>query len=332
MPMRRPGSGHFVPLWILYTERMLSLDDVTVQIGSATLLAGASLDVVPGRLTAVVGPNGAGKTTLLRVASGDLAPTRGRVTLDATPMRDWSPRQQAQRRAVLPQHTRLDFSFSVLDVVLMGRTPHVGRGGESARDWHVADAALDAVGLGALAARDYATLSGGEQQRVHLARALAQLGTVPHDAGDADRSGPTLSTGDADAGRDSEPNRYLLLDEPTASLDLAHQHSVMRVARQGTRDGVGVLAILHDLNLAAQYADRLVLLHDGVVHAQGTPDRVLTPPQIREVFGLSVLVQRHPCHNCPLVVSAPDAHGGGTGSGAASFSLPTPSSSTTRES
>jgi len=260
---------------------MIALHDITVRIGEATLLETVSAAVRPGRLTAVVGPNGAGKTTLLRVATGELAPSVGTVEMDGGPLDALPPREQARRRAVLPQQSQLHFAFSVLEVVLMGRTPHV-RGAESARDWKVAQAALGAVGMADFADRTFPTLSGGEQQRVHLARALAQIWTPPTDG-----------------------HRYLLLDEPTASLDLAHQQNVLRATRTFAADGVGVLAILHDLNLAAQYADHVVMLHRGAVHAQGPPGDVFAPAGIEEVFGCPVCVVAHPTQPCPLVV--PDA-------------------------
>jgi len=260
---------------------MIALRDITVRIGDATLIQDVSAAVRPGQLTAVVGPNGAGKTTLLRVATGELEPSAGTVAMDDRPLGALPEREQARRRAVLPQQSQLHFAFSVLQVVLMGRTPHL-HGAESARDWEIAHAALRTVAMGDFAERDFPTLSGGEQQRVHLARALAQIWTPP------------------DAG-----HRYLLLDEPTASLDLAHQHQVLQTAAGLAADGVGVLAILHDLNLAAQYADHVVMLRRGTLHAKGLPRDVFTPAGVEDVFGCPVRVIAHPTQPCPLIV--PDA-------------------------
>jgi iron complex transport system ATP-binding protein len=184
---------------------------------------------------------------------------------------------------VLPQASRLHFSFSVLEVVLMGRTPHVqGRAGPA--DWAIAENALEAAGMGGFVDREFPTLSGGEQQRVHLARALAQVWTAPDDTGPDGR------------------RRYLLLDEPTASLDLAHQQNVLQTAHSFADEGGGVLAILHDLNLAAQFADHVVVMAEGRVRTQGAPETVFTPPCIREVFGCPVCVLAHPTQSCPLIV------------------------------
>jgi iron complex transport system ATP-binding protein len=274
---------------------MIALEDVTVRIGDAVLVDRASTAVRPGRLTAVVGPNGAGKTTLLQVASGERDPSSGTVAMDGVPLGALAPADQARRRAVLPQQSRLRFAFSVLEVVVMGRTPHA-RGGESARDWRVAEAALRSVGMAGLSDRSFPTLSGGEQQRVHLARALAQVWDPP-------------ATG----------HRYLLLDEPTASLDLGHQQQVLRTARRLADDGASVLAILHDLNLAAQFADRVVVMAGGRIRAQGPAGEVLTPGLIGEVFGWPVCVLQHPTRACPLIV--PDERPGTSAPG----SPPTPS-------
>ena len=257
---------------------MITLDDITVRIGNATLIEGVTAEVRPGQLTAVVGPNGAGKTTLLRVAGGELVPSAGGVHLDDRSLASVPEQEQARRRAVLPQASRLHFSFSVLEVVLMGRTPHV-QGREGPADWAIAEDALAAVGMGDFVDREFPTLSGGEQQRVHLARALAQVWTAL-----------------------DEGNRYLLLDEPTASLDLAHQQNVLQTARSFADEGAGVLAILHDLNLAAQFADHIVVMAEGQVHTQGAPETVFTPPCIREVFGCPVCVLAHPTQSCPLIV------------------------------
>jgi iron complex transport system ATP-binding protein len=179
----------------------------------------------------------------------------------------------------MPQQSQLHFAFSVLEVVLMGRTPHL-QGGETKRDWQIAEAALESVDMADFAERSFPTLSGGEQQRVHLARTLAQIWSPP-----------------------ANGNRYLLLDEPTASLDLAHQHNVLQAARGLATDGVGVLAILHDLNLAAQYADHVVVMQQGRVHAQGAPDIVFTPTCIHDVFGWPVCILDHPTQSCPLIVA-----------------------------
>jgi iron complex transport system ATP-binding protein len=268
---------------------MLSLGDVSVTIGAATLVRGVSLDVCPGQVSVVVGANGAGKTTLLRVASGEQEPSAGRVEMDGTALGTLGARTQARRRAVLPQHPELRFPFSVEEVVLMGRTPHLN-GRESAGDVRIARRALRVVGMEAFSGRAFPTLSGGEQRRVHLARALAQIWEPA-----------------------PEGSRYLLLDEPTASLDVAHQHEVLRVAVRLSRQGVGVLAVLHDLNLAAQYGDHLTVLKDGETCASGMPHEVITPQVIREAFGVDALVQAHPCHTCPLVVPIPSGAESATG-------------------
>ena len=255
---------------------MLALEDATVRIGRATLLDGLSLEVAPGEVVAVVGPNGAGKTTALRLLAGETAPSSGRAVLDGRPfdLEDGL----ARRRAVLPQKSALAFGFSALDVVMLGRTPHRST---RAEDRAAASRSMHAAGVAGLAGRRYPSLSGGEQQRVHLARALAQLDGT---------EGP----------------RYLLLDEPTSALDLAHQHAVLRVARRQAADGVGVLAVLHDLNLAAQYADRIAVLAGGRLVAVGTADAVLTPSVVRCAFGISVVVTRNPCAACPMVVPTAD--------------------------
>ncbi|WP_407928443.1 heme ABC transporter ATP-binding protein [Deinococcus aquaedulcis] len=244
-------------------------------VAGREVLRGVSLSLQAGELLAVLGRNGAGKSTLLAHLSGDLR-ARG-VQLFGQPLPPRRPRELARRRAVLPQHTAVPFAAEVLDIVLLGRIPHGRR--ETPADRAMAADCLARVGLAGFGARSIQTLSGGEQQRVHLARTLAQLSGT---AGD----------------------RVLLLDEPTASLDLAHQHATLRLARDLCAEGVGVLAVLHDLNLAAQYADRVLLLAGGEVLAWGPPAAALTPAHIQAAYGHEVLVTRHPCLDCPLIVSA----------------------------
>ncbi|MCK6629244.1 MAG: heme ABC transporter ATP-binding protein [Anaerolineae bacterium] len=256
--------------------------EVSFKIGPKTLLQNISLTVEPGQVVAVVGPNGAGKSTLLKILSGDLRPGMGKVLLQGNPLAAWPLRERARMRAVLPQQSRLQFPFTTLEVALMGRMPHTS-GREGQRDYEIARAALAAADVLHLAGRLYPTLSGGEQQRAQLARVLAQIWEAP-----------------------PQGRRYLLLDEPTTSLDLAHQHDTLHLARDFARQGVGVLTILHDLNLAAQYADRVLMLRSGRQIAWGPPPQVLTPPLIQAAFDIAVTVLPHPQLGCPLVVSTPE--------------------------
>ena len=266
---------------------MLVARRVSVVAGGHELLSEVDCAIRPGELLGVVGPNGAGKSTLLKLLCGDLAPSSGEILLEGRPLRAWKNLEQAKRRAVLPQDSQLSFPFTALEVALMGRSPHV-RGAECARDTAIAYETLEVAKALALADRLYPTLSGGEKQRVQLSRVLAQIWEAPE-------------TG----------SRYLLLDEPTNNLDLAHQHGILRIARLLAREGAGVFAVLHDLNLAAQYADRVLLLHGGRVAAAGTPREVLTEALIHATFDTPVVVTVHPCLDCPLVVSAAGVPEGG---------------------
>jgi iron complex transport system ATP-binding protein len=259
---------------------MLRADDIGVSYGPAEVLRGPSLAVAPGEVVAVLGPNGAGKSTLLAVLAGTLRPHRGEAALEGKALAAWAPRALALRRAVLPQHSELAFGFSVLEVVLLGRSPHAGTATRD-QDLAVAEACLAEAEVAPLAGRSYPTLSGGERQRVQLARVLAQIDF------------PAAGTG--------REGRYLLLDEPTASLDLAHQHATLRTARRAAARGIGVLAILHDLNLAAMYADRLVVLSGGRLAAEGSAEAVLTEDLVLAAFDLPVHVTRHPTRGCPQV-------------------------------
>ena len=256
---------------------MIRAEALAYRIGRTPLLDGVDLAVAPGRFTAVIGPNGAGKSTLLRCLCGEIAPASGRITLDGTPIAAWDLVALARRRAVLPQQVTLDFPLTSREVVALGRGPHRGVA-DAAADRRAVDAAMDAAGVTALADRSYPTLSGGEQQRVQFARALAQI----HGAAGA----PT----------------YLLLDEPTASLDLAHQSAVLRVARALVDAGTGVLAILHDLNQAARFADKVVLLRRGRVFAAGPPAEVLTAATVEAVFGCPVEIVSNPHSDRPYLV------------------------------
>ncbi|MET4105964.1 heme ABC transporter ATP-binding protein [Hymenobacter sp. UYP22] len=257
---------------------MFAVENLTYQTGRKTLLQQVSFRARPGELLAVVGANGAGKSTLLRLLSGDLQPTSGHVQLDGQPLADIPAAELARRRAILTQQHTLSLAFPVAELVMMGRYPHF-RGQPTALDHWIVEAALSTVGLAALAARSYPTLSGGEQQRAQLARVLAQVWEAP--------------------------DGFLLLDEPLTGLDLHHQHHTLDIARGLTARGFGVIAVLHDLNLAAQYADRLLLLHQSQPVAYGSPEQVLTCENIHRAFQLEVQLLPHPSLNCPLIVPCP---------------------------
>lgn len=253
---------------------MLRAENLGVDRGGKTVLAGIQLELRAGEVLGVLGPNGAGKSTLLGALSAELPPSRGAVLLEDRELSAWPGPQRAQRLAVLPQTSSLSFAFRVEEVVGMGRLPHAtGR----QRDDEIIAEALQAADAGHLAGRSYLELSGGERQRIHLARVLAQL--WPGSVG-----------------------QTLLLDEPTSMLDPLHQHTTLASVGDFARQGVAVMVILHDLNLAARYCDRILLLRQGRPHAIGTPDEVLRAEALRAVFGLDVLIERHPERGHPLIV------------------------------
>lgn len=258
---------------------MLAAEGITVRRGGRFVLSDVSCTVSPGEIVVVIGPNGAGKTTLLHAAAGTLRPDAGTISLDGRLLADWPRAALARRRAVLPQHAPLSFPFTVLEVVLLGRSPHRGHTGKR-RDLRVVEAVMAETDLLAFADRRYTELSGGERQRVQLARVLAQIWPDGHH---------------------HEPS-YLLLDEPTNNLDLRHQTAVLDAARHVARRGGGVLAILHDLNLAALYADRVYVIAEGAVFAVGPPDAVIDATTMEAAFGVPVRVMVHPDHGRPMVL------------------------------
>ena len=258
---------------------LLSAADVTVTRGGATLLSRVSVDVVPGEFLALLGENGAGKSTLIRVLAGEIDPQRGAARMNGRALRAWHPAARARVRAVLPQEHHVTFGFTAIEVALLGRHPHCG-GAPGRCDHAIAREALARVGVDGLAHRLVGTLSGGERARVQLARVLAQVW-------EPSRDGP----------------RYLLLDEPVASLDLFHQHEVMELARALAHDeGLGVAASVHDLNLAGRYADHAVMLKRGEVLAEGPPGQVLQPAAVERGFSVKVRLVPQPDAAPPLLV------------------------------
>lgn len=244
---------------------LLELSAVRYAVGGKALVDDASLRLRAGELTVILGPNGAGKSTLLRLACGELKPERGEVLWEGRPLASWTALELASARAVLPQSSVLAFPFTVAEVARIGLDV-VGRAlPPLQRQQHVAEG-LRRADVAHLAGRNYQTLSGGERQRVHFARVLAQLA----------------------AGRSATGRQALFLDEPTSALDIRHQLLLMGEAKRMAGQGLCVVAVLHDLNLAASMADRIVVMKGGRIVANGTPQEALTTAILEEVFEVEV--------------------------------------------
>lgn len=257
---------------------MLRVEKLSVSYGTRHVLNAVSLEVHSGEILALIGPNGAGKSTLVRAVSGVVPIETGQISIDKFSIHydllSLSPMQRALSLAVVPQAASMPPAFTVWETVLMGRTPHLNFLGQvSAKDEAIARLALQKVDALDLSERKVGELSGGEQQRVLLARALAQSTPI------------------------------LLLDEPTSNLDLHYQVGFMETVRMlAHQDELAVLVALHDLNLAARYADRVALLVEGEIIAAGTPQQVLTPELISTAYHLPVQVIQHPFADVPLVL------------------------------
>lgn len=257
---------------------MIEARRLSFRVRERELVRSLDLRVRPGEFTAILGPNGAGKSTLLKLLCGQLRPTAGTIFFAGKPLAEWNARDLAKYRAVLPQQSAVPFDFSALEVVLLGRSPYGDAGSQEA----LAREALRLTDSEHLAGRVVTTLSGGELQRVQFARVILQIGWQP------------VSDG-----------RCLMLDEPISNLDPAHQHGALQVAREMARRGVTVLVVLHDLNLAAQYADHVVVMKSGRLHTEGTPREVLTPSLVAEVFGVEARILENPFGSAPAVFVAP---------------------------
>lgn len=253
----------------------LRASGVSYAVQGRTLVHKVNLRLHSGELLAIIGPNGAGKSTLCALLAGDLSPTAGEVEVCGRTVRGASPAALARLRAMLSQHTFLRFPFTAMEVVLMGRHPYIPRWrSATGADYAAADDAMRSVQVSHLAGRIYSTLSGGEQRRVSIARVLAQDTPV------------------------------LLLDEPSASLDIGHQQLIMELCRQLADNGRAILTVLHDLNLAGAFADRVMVMSEGEVVAAGSPSECLRPEVLSAVFNQEVIVIPHPQTSKPVILAS----------------------------
>jgi len=254
----------------------LQLSHINAAPWGAPLLEDINITLQPGAILALAGPNGAGKSTLLKLIAGDVKASAGELVLGDSPLVDWSPQERAQRLAFLPQMSLLNFPYTVEEVVLLGRTPHAsGR----TRDFAILEQVLQLTDTAALRQRLYTQLSGGEKQRTQLGRIFAQIWSEQSLAGS-----------------------LLLLDEPTSSLDLAHQQQMLSAIRLLARRGCAVVLVIHDLNLAASVADHILVLDKGRQVAMGTPRQVLTPQLFKQVFQVDISISHHPQQDYPMII------------------------------
>lgn len=253
---------------------MISVDDISVSFdgGETGILDGVSCEVPSQSFVALVGPNGAGKTTLLRTVNGVLTPDSGTISIDGKNVQSLSSREVARRIATVPQKTSISFDFSVRDIVAMGRTPHRSRFHRTDES-EIIEQALERVQIAHLADRSVGSVSGGERQRVLLARALAQEAPA------------------------------MILDEPTASLDINHQVRTLELVRDLVDEGTTALAAIHDLDLAARFCDSIIVLSDGRVLANGPPASVLTETIVEQAFGGDPRIYENPITQSPSVTT-----------------------------
>ncbi|MBB5634860.1 iron complex transport system ATP-binding protein [Pedobacter cryoconitis] len=256
---------------------MIQVENITYQIGKKQLVKDLSFEAKSGELLAVLGANGAGKSTLMKLLCREISPVYGNILLRGQELKQYKLPELARQRAVLAQQNTISISFIVNELVMMGRYPHFEHQ-PGLHDAEVVKKVMEETGITHLSGRDYNTLSGGEQQRVQLARVLAQI----YDC----------------------PDACLFLDEPTNGLDLLYQQQVMELARSLADRGYCVICILHDINFASRFADKILMLKDGQKVAMGTPLEVINCENIHETFSINVKLMACEGYNCPLVIPA----------------------------
>lgn len=255
------------------SEIVLSGKHISMSFGSRKVLDNINIDIRAGEVTTLLGPNGAGKSTLLKLLCGEI-PSQNNIRYFGKPRSQWQPADLAKHLGMLPQHSTLSFPFLAKEVVELGAIPLNIPNKSTQR---IAQKYMQMTDVSHLKERLYPSLSGGEKQRLHLARVLVQLDQA-------------------------DENKILMLDEPTSALDLAHQHNTLKIARKlADENNTAVVVVLHDLNLAAQYSDRLIVLHDGKLVCDDSPWKALKPEMIKRVYGYDSIVASHPTLDFPLI-------------------------------
>jgi iron complex transport system ATP-binding protein len=257
---------------------MLRASSISYRVGHKQILSDVSAEFRAGEFNMILGPNGSGKSTFLKIFSGDLSAEKGEVHYEDRSIRTISKEGLARQRAVMSQHAELNFPLAVEEVIMMGRYPHFNFV-PSRKDHQICEEVMKRMDLITFRERNYLTLSGGEKQRVQFARVLTQIWEAP-----------------------PEGTRYLMLDEPLSSLDINYQHEFLRLAEEFLKKDTVLIAILHDINLAIQYAQRLFFLKDGRLVAEGKPASVLTEELIEKVFGIKASIVPNPLNSSPLVL------------------------------
>jgi len=257
---------------------MLRTENIAYSIGSKQILKGISLDFVPGEFVMILGPNGSGKSTFLKIFSGEIPRFHGQVLYDDKLISELSKEELATRRAVMSQQTELSFPLTVEEVVMMGRYPHFTFSPDK-KDISICNEVLRRMNLQSFRDRNYTTLSGGEKQRVQYARVLAQIREKPADG-----------------------HRYLFLDEPLNNLDISYQQDFLQVASLLKNENTVLVAVMHDINLAIHYADRLVFFKEGKMVGCGAPRELVSTELIQHVFNVTTKVIENPVTGEPLVI------------------------------
>jgi iron complex transport system ATP-binding protein len=257
---------------------MLKTENINYSIGKKEILNDISAEFLPGELNMILGPNGSGKSSFLKIFSGEINNYTGTVLYNGKKIASQKKETLAKYRAVMSQQPELSFPLMVDEVVMMGRYPHFNFN-PNKKDFTICNEAIERMNLSSFKERNYLTLSGGEKQRVQFARVLAQIWERPEIG-----------------------NRYLFLDEPLNSLDINYQQEFLQIAREFTKTDTVLVAVLHDINLAIQFADKLFFLKEGVLVAKGKPKDILTQALIKKVFDVNTTIINNPVTNNPLVI------------------------------